>query len=209
MIIKSKICVVKHARRANVTKCEYHEMQRKIARDLLQRELLEYGIDYSNEEILTNSYGKPYFAAHKDVHYNVSNCNGAVAVCISRSETGIDIEDIKLFRLGVADRICTVDEKKYIVSKDCSNESFFRIWTLKEAYMKAIGMGFAYSPQKVSFEIDNNNIKIVSENEQNATIRQIKLTGGYILSYCSLNNSDEELMIEVIGGNYGEFYKFQ
>ena len=74
--------------------------------------------------------------------------------------------------------------------------------------MKAIGMGFAYSPQKVSFEIDNNNIKMVSENEQNATIRQIKLTGGYILSYCSLNNSDEELMIEVIGGNYGEFYKF-
>ena len=49
---------------------------------------------------------------------------------------------------------------------------------------------------------------MVSENEQNVTIRQIKLTGGYILSYCSLNNSDEELMIEVIGGNYGEFYKF-
>lgn len=208
MIVKSKICVVKHARRDNKTRCEYHEMQRRIARDILQREFLEYGIDYSNEAILTNRYGKPYLKAYKDIYYNVSHCNGAVAVCISCGEIGIDIEDIKLFKLSVADKICTVDEKKYIISNECSNESFFRIWTLKEAYMKAIGMGFAYSPKNVSFEIDNNNIKIVSEEGQNATVKQIKLPGGYILSYCNLDNSDEELMIEVIGGNYGELYKF-
>lgn len=198
MTIDSKIYVVRHKRRKDETRSEYHNMQRKIAKDILRCELMKYGIDYDNEEILKNIYGKPYLKGHRDIHYNISHCNGAVAVYISDNENGIDIEDIRMFTMKVVDRICAFNEKKYMESNSYSNESFFRIWTLKEAYIKAVGMGLAYSLQNVSFEIGDDKAKIVSANKYNAVVGQMKLTGGYILSYCNLDSKNDMPKIEVI-----------
>ena len=42
--------------------------------------------------------------------------------------------------------------------EDKKSELFFRLWTLKEAYVKAIGVGISYPMNTVEFSFDSGRI---------------------------------------------------
>ena len=56
---------------------------------------------------------------------------------IADSPIGVDIEQIRENHHGIAERFFNRNELKYINDA----ESFYRIWTLKEGYLKAVGLG--------------------------------------------------------------------
>lgn len=205
------VYILKHERLNNITRKEYHALQKEYATKIIEYELQRRYIDIKDCIINKNRYGKPYFENYQDIKYNVSHCNGMVAVAFSKDEIGIDIEDIKIYRTNIISKLCTNEEVDYIKNGDYSNKRFFKIWTLKEAYMKAIGMGFAYSPKDVTFVIDekemlddkknddsfnDNNITIKRKKIDNVKVHQKELKGGYILSLCSLsaNNCNTSLV---------------
>ena len=45
--------------------------------------------------LVYNKYGKPEFAAHPEVHFNISHTRGAVLVGIHDQPIGVDIEHIR------------------------------------------------------------------------------------------------------------------
>lgn len=84
-------------------------------------------------------YGKPFLLNTPEFHFNISHTKDAVAVAISGSEVGIDIEAIrKEVHTGIIEKYFTTDEKEYIGN---SIERFTEIWCCKEAYLKCLGSG--------------------------------------------------------------------
>lgn len=100
---------------------------------------------HKNLNCSTNKFGKPFLAKHHNhLQFNISHSAEIILLVFGFSplQIGIDIEKIKLDfdYLDIADQYFSDSEKD---SLQCENPSkqFFKIWTRKEAIMKALGKG--------------------------------------------------------------------
>ena len=94
-------------------------------------------------EIAIAQGGKPYLAKEPDIHFNLSH-SGEWAVCaISSSPVGVDIQHCDEGRRDVASRFFHREEIRYLDSlpQFRRDEGFYRLWTLKESFVKATGRG--------------------------------------------------------------------
>jgi hypothetical protein len=74
------------------------------------------------------------------LHFNISHSGELVALAIAHEPVGIDIEEIRVTRdlHRIARRFFSAEEAERV---DADADQFFRIWTAKEAVVKAIGSG--------------------------------------------------------------------
>lgn len=108
---------------------------------LLRTALLQRGI--SEFAIRKNAFGKPYLEKAEGVFFNISH-SGQYAVCaVGGSEVGADIEKLREVDLRVARRFFSAEEFALLQAQEEAQkqETFFRIWTLKESFLKALGTG--------------------------------------------------------------------
>ena len=157
---------------------------------LIRKACEDFGIDYLSEEIVINEYGKPSFKNSK-YFFNTSH-SGKYALCvISDVEVGCDIEEIKEFKARVAERFFTDKEKLYLEVAPDKNDMFYRIWTLKESYIKCIGKGFGLSLN--SFEMDNNGNDVIIKGNDNYSFIEQKIDG-YRISICLKTKEKEKYL---------------
>ena len=135
-----------------------YSRQKEVARSLINYGLLhEYGI--IDEEIVKSPLGKPGFKKERNIKLSISHCEGAVAVLIADHEVGIDVERVRSYRREAARRILTEKEWNVLsLTTENPDELFFRYWTLKESYIKALGTGLTYPLKNISFTIENDRI---------------------------------------------------
>lgn len=81
--------------------------------------------------------GKPYLVG-KDAYFSISHSTQWVALAVSDTEIGADIQVISPIRSSVLRRCFTNEEQEWIGS---DAERFTRLWTQKEAYAKYTGRG--------------------------------------------------------------------
>jgi 4'-phosphopantetheinyl transferase len=99
--------------------------------------------------------GKPCLAGPGEgLHFNVSHSHGLGLFAVSRRcEVGVDLERVRHFsdELGLADRFFSPREAAALraVAPERRLETFFHLWTRKEAYLKAHGQGIAYGLERV------------------------------------------------------------
>lgn len=111
-----------------------------------------------------NEHGKPFLVGLPDIHFNLSHSHGAAvcALCLSAA-VGVDVEDVgRHTNLSIANRFFSSSEAA-LVSKASGYEKrklFFDIWTLKEAYIKAVGKGLSIPLDSFSFNADETEIQI-------------------------------------------------
>ena len=105
------------------------------------------GVDPAQLRFSTDLLGKPWLDGGS-LNFNLSHTSGVAACCASAgSLCGVDVErhrplpDMDL----VAERNFSVAERTLLGQATSGTESelFFRIWTLKEAYIKALGVGLS------------------------------------------------------------------
>jgi 4'-phosphopantetheinyl transferase len=103
-----------------------------------------------------NAYGKPAIEPRCGLCFNLSNSPGLVVCLISQgAEVGVDVEPHE--RAGsiaeVGPRMFSLRELEQLGDlRDYERpERALRLWTLKEAYIKARGMGLALPLNKFSF----------------------------------------------------------
>ena len=123
---------------------------RGVLRSLLSRylgdppESLEFRYGPSGKPALGLGSGKP------DLHFNVSHCGGRAlyAVALSR-EVGIDVECLRadIPADDIAARFFSAHETAAIGALPAADRrrAFFRLWTRKEAFLKAQGHGLSGS----------------------------------------------------------------
>jgi len=103
-------------------------------------------------------HGKPFLVVDgtpSSVRFNVSHSAARALIAIAPVTVGIDIEilerqaDLELIARGVF----TEPERAALAAEQGAEQArlFFRLWTVKEALIKARGSGFAYPPAR--FEV--------------------------------------------------------
>lgn len=140
-----------------------------IARALLRTSLSRYAAVPSDAWAFeTNAYGCPYLApslAHHGLRFNLSHTDGLVACAISRGgEVGIDVENATrdVDPLSLAPTVFAAPEISDIEATAPAErtERFFAYWTLKEAYIKARGMGVSLALDGFWFDLDRDPPRI-------------------------------------------------
>lgn len=110
---------------------------------------------------VTNAYGKPAPAPECGLRFNLSNSVG-LAVCLvvdAPIEVGVDVED-RSRAAEIADIEYKVFSAAELAQVDALPETekpgrYLSLWTLKEAYIKARGMGMALPLREISFLFDS------------------------------------------------------
>ena len=88
---------------------------------------------------LYNEYRAPYL--ENGPYFSISHCKQGIAVAVSETPIGIDIEAIRPFNEGLMRKTMNSEEQTYILSSLNPEIEFIRLWTQKEAYVKMQGTG--------------------------------------------------------------------
>jgi 4'-phosphopantetheinyl transferase len=140
----------------------HHRHEYLVAHALLRSALSYYGGDPPEKwSFVKNPYGRPEIDPESGLlplRFNLSHTAGLVACAVTRSAAvGIDVENIA--RSGdlnaIAKTICTSEELADLNSRSDQAwyQHFFGLWTLKEAYTKAIGKGLSMPLQQITFRV--------------------------------------------------------
>lgn len=95
---------------------------------------------------IRNTYGKPSLISHPDLPFNVSHSGDWVAVISGgHAPLGVDVEKISHIDMAIAERFFSPLESRNLAAEpaDQQLETFYQLWTLKESYIKAVGMGLS------------------------------------------------------------------
>ena len=129
---------------------------------------LSLGVPPTAWRFLVDANGKPSIDPNVGPHqvqFNLSHTRGLVAVALaSRGVIGVDVEEIDEAKanLAIAEAYFARSEVEMLQKAPPSERArcFFRLWTLKEAYIKAIGKGlsaplnsfaFTFEPIRIAF----------------------------------------------------------
>ena len=93
-----------------------------------------------------NEHGKPFVKAKDDLYFSISHCKEAIAVVVADEPVGIDIEGIRHASDELIEQVMNEEEKekervKRLGSRVERDRAFTRLWTQKEAVLKAQGTG--------------------------------------------------------------------
>lgn len=164
-----------------------HKKELKYAVDSwLKDYFLKLGINYCEGEIVFNCYGKPYLKKHKDLFFNISHCHELGVCIVDNHEVGIDAENIRPWRPRVAKRVFSDREMQLFKKAENKDEFFFRLWTLKESFVKAIGIGISYPMKSCEFLIYDDHIESYGCEEY--SFYQVILNDKFICSVCKKDN---------------------
>jgi 4'-phosphopantetheinyl transferase len=117
--------------------------------------------------------GRPYFPADETMRFSLTHTRDLVAVALTaEAEVGIDIEyaERKLKLNDLAERILSAEDFGAFQALPESEKvaAFFRVWTRKEAYLKARGEGISEGLQKMSVSFDAEEITFLSDTRDEA-----------------------------------------
>ena len=105
-----------------------------------------YGLEERSMEYDLEKQGKPVFRYYPEIHFSLSH-SGDFAICsIGDVESGSDIEWVRSGKTRLAERFFAEEELAWIRKADSTKEQedrMFRIWTMKESFLKVTGFGMS------------------------------------------------------------------
>lgn len=122
--------------------------------------------------ILKTAEGKPYLGDNHILHFNASHSSNMFVVTFSDSPVGIDIEFMRELPdfAGVALNVCSEDEYIYFnqLSGHDQRRYFFKLWSVKESFLKFTGFGLLKDPRDVTIAdhdnfLENDIVKVISD----------------------------------------------
>ncbi|KAK0468097.1 uncharacterized protein EV420DRAFT_1259606 [Desarmillaria tabescens] len=146
-----------------------HLLPRMMLRDRgVLPQAMTFGATEARKPYITTPYLDP------PVAFNISHDNGLVAMAFGPGTTnppsfsiGIDVMKVRIpgresFRsfvetLTTLERRCLLSPE---VSQDEALRRFFWIWTIKEAYTKALGLGLGFDFSRLEFDVTSDIIRV-------------------------------------------------
>jgi 4'-phosphopantetheinyl transferase len=130
-----------------------------LLRGMLSRVVARHPRDW---RFATNADGKPDLVPDAGVpplRFNMSHTRGLVAVALTiENDVGLDVEmlDAGRMTMDLALRFFAAPEVDYLRRLPAERQptEFYSLWTLKEAYIKAVGLGLSVPLDAFSFVLE-------------------------------------------------------
>ena len=180
---------------------------------LLDEVLKDQGLSEKEMSYVYGEVGKPGFEDHPNLFFNLSHSGSRVMCVIGDIPVGCDIERIKKVNPGIAKRFFADKDNELLSDAKQKGEQkyrecFYTLWTLKESYIKCIGLGLKCPMNSFSFIYDGKDYHIedkpeyilysdtekLFENEEDGK----KINDGYSYSVCMNSIKIPELKISKI-----------
>lgn len=118
---------------------------------LLQKILLQKKLNLQDVK-----YGKNKKPEIDGIFFNISHCKDFVICSVGEKPVGCDIEKVRKITSGFENRFFTKSEVNYLNSFENEKKinEFFRLWTMKESYMKMTGEGMSLALNRIEFIFD-------------------------------------------------------
>lgn len=164
------------------------EEQRQLGLYLLRQGLWRTaGLALDPTSLRRTSRGKPYLEQPPGIQFNISHCAGGAAVAIASRRTGIDIERVRPYAPAAAYKALAPEELEAMLAAPDPDRAFFRFWTLKESYLKALGIGLSLPLKQIRFEIGPG--LAIASNRRNCQFRLIENRQGFIAAVCRIETA--------------------
>lgn len=103
-----------------------------------------------------NEYGQPRIA--DGPCFSISHCKYGIAVAVSESPVGIDIEHVRTAKPELVIRTMNQQEQEQISNASSHDIAFTQLWTQKEAVLKLKGTGIISDIKNTLVSIENINL---------------------------------------------------
>jgi len=134
-------------------------VRRQLGRSLMQR-LVDDGLGAGVGRVEIAESGQPVVVgARRPAFVSLTHTDRLVAAAFATTRVGVDAEplDRATSHPAVRARVCSASELRWLdkLPKSQQNQGFLRLWTRKEAYGKAIGVGLGFEWGSTSFNPDD------------------------------------------------------
>lgn len=184
---RQKIALLKHER----------DKKRSLSASLaLNAALKGYGLEERSMEYDLGKQGKPVFRYYPELYFSLSH-SGDYAICsIGEQEIGNDIEWIRGGKERVAEHFFAEEElvwmKEAAIQRE-REERMFRLWTMKESFLKVTGLGMSLPLSDFVVEVEKDTIIHIRHQVNDKTYfmkeydmpESFRETTGYRISVCS------------------------
>jgi 4'-phosphopantetheinyl transferase len=138
-----------------------------VASRWLQRRLLGYYTQTHPAELqLARTHrGKPYLPEN-NLQFNLSHSGRWVLLALAQGlAVGVDVEHPQSLRgfIDIANHYFHLDEQRWLQQLDpvAQEHGFYRLWTLKEALFKALGIGIAAGLESAAFQLTGHSPRVM------------------------------------------------
>lgn len=158
-------------------------------------------------KIKRNNMNRPYIETNEEVNidFNISHSNEWVICAISKiGKVGVDIEEIIPIDINIGKEFLSKDEFKYLHTYAGKKINlFYKFWTLKESFLKAVGVGINDSIKEINFgELDTKSSIFRKEiNKEIWSFYNIVFEKKYFLSLAT-----NKLITNISFNNYKKLY---
>ncbi|OEJ69010.1 4'-phosphopantetheinyl transferase family protein [Magnetovibrio blakemorei] len=191
-----------------------HDRHAYIAAHAVARALLTRwtGHEASSWRFTIGPYGKPEVVSPLNLprlRINLSHTRGIVAVALTQHhDIGVDVEwlerqcDID----SLAERVFTSEERALLQTTpaDKKQDIFLTLWTLKEAYIKAIGKGlsqpldaFHFSLEPLAIQFKTNLLDDIPNDPQTWGFRRASPTNAHRLALAVRHSDPSRLDVTI------------
>jgi len=167
---------------------------------LLQKVLAFYHMEDS--QVFVGEHGKPMIDG---LEFSLSHSGDMVICAVSDKPVGCDVEELRKAPEGVAERYFSEGEQEYLsrFSEKEYDTAFFRLWTMKESYVKMTGEGMRLPFAAYEVDVDQDVCDwhegcaqvIRNGQKQGCYISSVEIKG-HIVSVCAQGLEDVELIWE-------------
>ena len=190
-----------------------------VSHALVRNVLSKYADISPGEWIFSQSdHGRPEVAnpGLPPIRFNLSHTRGLSACIVTLSrDCGIDVEKIHARHnpIGVAKRMFAKDEYEHmqrLIGHE-QLEYFFTRWTLREAYVKARGIGISFPTHKLSFTVESDSdIKIdfgpdIRDDGGDWQFQLLPLSTGHATAVALRREGGKNIVTRLLGNDFSPF----
>lgn len=107
------------------------------AGQLLQWALARRGVPPAKQQLTANPYGRPELEGREDLWFSLSHSGPWIVCAVAEQPVGVDVELPRDGYAAIARRFFSPEETAQLRDET----DFLRVWTAKEAFLKALGRG--------------------------------------------------------------------
>ena len=175
---------------------------------ILLREALKLeGLEIRELRLERGEHEKPCFPEIRErFQFNLSHSGSRVLCMVSAdagghaAAVGCDVEQMDAVDLRLARRFFSPEEAdrlEALESREAQRELFYRLWTLKESFLKATGLGLTLPLGAFAINLDGDRITIRQDVDKNSyRFFELDPADEYQYAVCEQNGPDEPPTVE-------------